>query len=85
MIFGVLGQIKGIQTDPALDVATVDLATSWMTLKVRWWVDTERDPAYTVTAEVLTAIKKAFDASGIDMQFETQVNLFHNQTEEGGT
>jgi small conductance mechanosensitive channel len=52
VIFGVLGQIKGIQTDPAPDVATVDLATSWVTLKVRWWVDTERDTAYTVTAEV---------------------------------
>jgi small conductance mechanosensitive channel len=52
VIFGVLGQIKGIQTDPAPDVATVDLAASWVTLKVRWWVDTERDTAYTVTAEV---------------------------------
>jgi small conductance mechanosensitive channel len=48
-------------------------------------VDTERDPAYAVTAELLTGIKKAFDASGIDIPFDTQVNLFHNQTEEGGT
>ena len=66
-------------------MGTVDLATSWVTLEVRWWVDTERDPAYTVTAELLTGIKKAFVASGIDMPFQTQVNLFHNQTEEGGT
>ena len=58
-------------------MGTVDLATSWVTLEVRWWVDTERDPAY-------TGIKKAFVASGIDMPFETQVNLLHNQTEEGG-
>ncbi|MDE0926583.1 MAG: hypothetical protein OR997_05885 [Methylophilaceae bacterium] len=47
-------------------------------------MDTERDPAYTVTAELLTGIKKAFVASGIDMPFETQVSLLHNQTEEGG-
>ncbi|MFT7228822.1 MAG: hypothetical protein ACI8PW_001412 [Methylophilaceae bacterium] len=46
-------------------------------------MDTERDTAYTVTAEVLTGIKKAFDASRVDIPFETQVNLFHNQTEEG--
>ena len=66
-------------------MGTVDLATSWVMFKVRWWVDTELDPAYTVTAELLTGIKKAFVASWIDMPFQTQVNLFHNQTEEGGT
>ena len=82
VIFGVLSQIDGIQTDPAPDVATVDLAASWVTLKVRWWVDTENASPYTVTDEVLRSMKEAFDANGIDMPFETQVNLFHNQTEE---
>lgn len=82
VIFGVLSQIDGIQTDPAPDVATVDLAASWVTLRVRWWVDAEAVSPYEVKAAVLTQMKNAFDASGIDMPFETQVNLFHDQTEE---
>lgn len=82
VILNALQQIKGVYSDPAPDVATVDLAASWVTLKVRWWVDSAAASPYTVSAEVLRGIKKALDANGIDMPFETQVNLFHNQTEE---
>lgn len=82
VILDVLHQIEGVYSDPAPDVATADLAASWVTLKVRWWVDSATASPYTVKAEVLRGIKKALDANGIDMPFETQVNLFHNQSEE---
>ena len=34
-----------------------------------------------VHAKVLTAIKDALDAAGIAMPYDTQVQLFHDQTE----
>ncbi len=82
VILDALKQTDGVYTDPAPDVATVDLAASWVTLKVRWWVDSATASPYTVKAEVLKNIKKTLDKNGIDMPFETHVNLFHNQTEE---
>lgn len=82
VILDALNQIEGVYSDPAPDIATVDLAASWVTLRVRWWVDSATASPYTVKADVLKSIKKTLDKNGIDMPFETQVNLFHNQTEE---
>lgn len=82
VILEALNQLEGVSADPAPDIATVDLAASWVTLRVRWWVDSERVSPYIVKADVLRSIKKTLDANAIDMPYETQVNLFHNQTEE---
>lgn len=82
IIQDVLGKTDGVSTEPAPDVATVDLAASWVTLRVRWWVDTTQASPYTVKSAIINGIKQAFDDNSIDMPFETQVNLFHNQTEK---
>lgn len=81
LILTVLTSIKGVEQAPAPDISTVDLAASWVTLRVRWWVDSRNASIYEVQSEVLTTIKATFDAHGIDMPFETVVNLLHNQTE----
>jgi small conductance mechanosensitive channel len=82
IIHDVLAHNKAVETQPSADVRTVDLAASWVTLRVRWWVDSTKNDIYKTQSEVLTAIKIAFDQHGIDMPYETQVNLLHNQTED---
>lgn len=82
IIQSVFSKTDGVSSDPAPDIATVDLAASWVTLRARWWVDTTQASPYTVKSAVINGIKEAFDENSIDMPFETQVNLFHNQTEE---
>lgn len=81
LILTVLTSIKGVEQTPEPDISTVDLAASWVTLRVRWWVDSRNASIYEVQSEVLTTIKATFDAHGIDMPYETVVNLLHNQTE----
>jgi small-conductance mechanosensitive channel len=81
LILKTVASIKGVETSPAPDISTVDLAASWVTLRVRWWVDSRDSSIYAVQSEALTAIKTTLDANGIDMPFNTVVNLFHNQTE----
>lgn len=82
IIQSVLSKTEGVSDEPSTDVATVDLAASWVSLKARWWVDTSVASPYVVKSMIITSIKEAFDEKGIDMPFETQVNLFHNQTDQ---
>lgn len=80
-ILDALADITDIETDPAPEVLAWDLAASWITLRVRWWTDVRRANIVHVRAAVITAIRDALDREHIDMPFETQVHLFHDQTE----
>ena len=77
-----LEQIDGVEQDPAPEVLPWDLAASWVTLRVRWWTDNESTNIVAVRARVIEGIKKTLDDAGIDMPFDTVVNLFHDQTDE---
>ena len=74
--------VEGVEGSKGLDVLTWDLAASWVTLRVRWWTDSKRSSVVHVHHKVLKAIKLALDKAKIDMPYETQVHLFHDQTEE---
>ncbi|MEP6933610.1 MAG: mechanosensitive ion channel family protein, partial [Nitrospirota bacterium] len=73
--------VADVQSDPPPDALTWDLAASWVTIRVRWWTESRRTDVVRVHAEVLTAIKNALDQAGIDIPYQTQVQLFHDQTE----
>ncbi len=73
--------IAEVQSDPKPEALTWDLSASWVTIRVRWWTDSRRADVVHVKAQVLTAIKLALDKAGIDMPYDTQVQLFHDQTE----
>lgn len=77
-----LESVKGVERDPKPDVLVVDLAASWVTLRARWWTESMRTDVVTVQSDVVEAIKASLDKEGIDMPFETVVQLFHDQTEE---
>jgi len=82
LILEVLGQTPGVLSDPAPDVLVVALAASTVNLRARWWSKPQRGEVLAVQDRVLTAIKTTLSAHGIDLPFDTQVVLFHDQTEE---
>ncbi len=82
VILKALKSIPEVEADPAPDVLPWDLAASWVTIRVRWWTHSRRADVVKVHAQVIRAMKNALDEAGIDMPYETQVHLFHDQTEE---
>ncbi|MEM9734495.1 MAG: mechanosensitive ion channel family protein [Pseudomonadota bacterium] len=74
--------VDGVEQDPAPEVLAVALADFSVVLRVRWWTDSKRSDVILVQSNVITAVKLALDKAGIDMPYETQVHLFHDQTED---
>lgn len=81
-ILSAVGSVEGIETKPAPEVLVWDLAGSSVNLRVRWWTQSKRTDVVHTQAIVLEAIKVALDKAGIDMPFDTQVMLLHDQTED---
>lgn len=77
----VLKNTDGVATDPAPEVLPWDLAASWVTLRARWWTASDQNSVVHTYAQVIHGVKQALDGAGIDMPFETRVELFHDQTE----
>lgn len=82
IIRNVLSGIEGVASDPAPEALPWDLAASWVTVRARWWTDSPRSNIVRTSSKAIMAIKYALDDAGIDMPFETQVHLFHDQTED---
>ncbi|MGJ8643701.1 MAG: mechanosensitive ion channel family protein [Luteolibacter sp.] len=76
-----LEKVEGVETDPAPEALPWDLAASWVTVRARWWTDSRRTNVSHTHSRVIMAMKKALDDAKIDMPYETQVHLFHDQTE----
>lgn len=77
-----LNEIGDVEQDPAPEVLVWDMAASWVTLRLRWWTDSHRADVVQVRSKVMIGIKDTLDNAGVDMPYETVVNLFHDQTEE---
>ncbi len=78
IIKGVLGKIETIEQDPAPEAFAWSMAASSVTIKVRWWTDSKRADIVKNKAQAMCDIKKALDKAGIDIPYETHVNLVHN-------
>lgn len=74
--------VDGVESAPGVQVLCTGLADFSVTLRVRWWTDSSRADVMQVFSRVLIAVKNALDEAGIDMPYETQVHLMHDQTEE---
>jgi small-conductance mechanosensitive channel len=78
-----IGAVPGILTQPQPDVIVIELGNSSVVLRTRWWIANPTKAQTLDTRDrVLTAIKNALFANGIDLPFPTQHILFHDQTEE---
>lgn len=75
-------QVEGVQEERGVDVLPWDLAASWVTIRVRWWTNSERASIVKTKAKVIHEVKIALDKAKIDMPYDTKVHLIHDQTEE---
>ncbi len=76
-----LAKVPEVENDPAPEALPWDLAASWVTIRARWWTQSRRADVVKVKAAAIQAIKEALDAAHIDLPYETQVQLFHDQSE----
>ena len=74
-------RVPDVKSDPAPDVQVDAVGDFAVILRPRWWTDAHRSDVVKTRTQVVSAIKEALDANGIDMPYETQVHLFHDQTE----
>lgn len=77
-----ISKLPQIESDPAPEAFAWDLSASWVVVRARWWTDSKRADVVQQKSKVIMAIKYALDEAKIDMPYETQVHLFHDQTEE---
>jgi small-conductance mechanosensitive channel len=82
IIKSAIGKIDGVETDPAPEAFVWDLAASWVTIRARWWTDSQRGNVVANRSDILRAVKYALDEASIDMPYDTKVHLFHDQTED---
>jgi len=82
IIRNAIADIDGVETDPAPEAYVWDLAASWVTIRARWWTDSKRGDIVANRSHILRAVKYALDEAGVDMPYNTNVHLFHDQTEE---
>lgn len=76
-----LKNVAEIDHSKSPEVLVWGLDASWVTLRVRWWTKSPRAEVVNAQSKVIGAIKQALDEAGIDMPYETRVQLFHDQTE----
>ena len=82
-IMSALVTVDGVLTDPPPDVLVMEFASASVNLRARWWISPpKQSDALDARDRVLTAIRAALAAQGIDLPFPTQQILFHDQTEE---
>ena len=80
-ILKALKSVEGVESKPAPEALPWDLAASWVSIRARWWSNSRQTDVTHVRAKVIKAVKIALDEAGIDMPFETQVHLLHDQTD----
>ena len=81
IILRVLQAAQDVEPDPKADVIVVDLAGSTVNLRARWWTRSRMADGLGAQDRVLTGVKQALTAAGIDLPFPTQQILLHDQTE----
>ncbi len=81
VMLAAINSVADVETEPAPEALPWDLAASWVTIRLRWWTDSRRADVVKVHSQVILATKLALDKAGIDMPFDTQVQLFHDQSE----
>ena len=81
VLLAAINSVDEVQPDHALEPVPWDLAASWVTILVRWWTHSRPSDVVKVQSRVILAIKKALGEAGMDMPFDAQVQLFHDQSE----
>ncbi len=81
VIKSAIAKAAHVEADPGPEALVWDLAASWVTIRARWWTKSLQTDVIHTKSSVIQEIKLALDKAGIDMPFDTQVQLFHDQSE----
>lgn len=83
LILEAVNGIEAVLPEPPPDALVMNLASSSVVIRVRWWIrPPRRADALDTQDAVLVAIKNKLTQNGIDLPFPTQQILFHDQTED---
>nr|WP_321223073.1 mechanosensitive ion channel domain-containing protein [uncultured Psychroserpens sp.] len=66
---------SGVSKDKPVDVLPWDQADSWLTVRVRWWTESERANVVKVFSSVILNTQNAMDDAGIDLPFPTNIEI----------
>ena len=77
-----IAKVEGVEQDPKPEVLPWGLDDSYVTVRARWWTDSQRTHVAHIQARVILAIYETAKAEAIDLPFPTQVLLYHDQTEQ---
>ena len=83
VIVKAVASVANVESDPAPEALTWDMASSWVTIRARWWTNSRHADVVHVRSAVIKAVKLALNEARIDLPYETQVHLLHDQTEAG--
>lgn len=79
-----MAKLDGVEAEPAPDALVIEYADAGVKIRIRWWINPpRRADALALQDQVLTSVKAALTAAGIDLPFPTHQVLFHDQTEAG--
>ncbi|RAJ16867.1 mechanosensitive ion channel family protein [Olleya aquimaris] len=66
---------EGVSKEKPVDILPWDQADSWLTVRVRWWTNSERANVVKVFSDVILNTQNAMDKAGIDLPFPTSVEI----------
>lgn len=70
-----LESIEGVSKDKPIDVLPWDQADSWLNIRMRWWTDSSRGNVVKTHSEVIIKTQEAMNDAGIDLPFQTVVEV----------
>ena len=66
---------EGVSNEKPVDVLTWDQADSWLTIRVRWWTNSDRADVVHAFSKVILNTQNAMDKAGIDLPFPTNIEI----------
>ena len=66
---------EGVSSEKPVDVLPWDQADSWLTIRVRWWTNSDRPDVVKAFSKVILNTQNAMDEAGIDLPFPTQIEI----------
>ncbi|CAL67522.1 mechanosensitive ion channel family protein [Christiangramia forsetii] len=67
--------IEGVNKDKPIDILPWDQSDSWLTIRMRWWTNSERADVVKIFSKVILETQNAMDKAEIDLPFPTHVEI----------
>ena len=80
VILEAIKRVDGVLDDPAPQVLPWGLEASWVTLRARWWTQSQGGDYVGAYTQIILAVKNALDEAGIDMPYDTTVMVSGDPT-----